>query len=158
MQNEGCADRDPDKTYGLNFVEDGTPANGEKAELITVTFKLKGTSKVSTLTYSQDKGQYIYTQYKQTAADVSEEEMELFENVFVIQTEVKNSGVYHVATLIGSGDGYYACGGKIVPIRWTRETDTSPIVYTYADGTPVEQGIGSSYIAIVPLESSIDFQ
>jgi hypothetical protein len=157
MQNEGCADRDGSKTYGLCFTEDGTP-NGENAKVVTVTFKLKGTSKVSTLTYSEDHGKYIYTQYGDTPADVNEATWELFENVFVILTKVKNDGIYHVATLTGSGEGYYACGGKYIPIRWSRESDTDPFVFTLSDGTQLQQGIGSSYIAIAPLESAVSFE
>ena len=158
MQKKEWTDRDPEKTYGLCFTQDGTPVNGEDANQINITFKLGKAKKTSTLTYSQEDGQYIYTQYGNGVKDVGEDYWEYFENVFVIMTNVQNSGVYHVADLIGSGDGYYACGGKIIPIRWSRETDTSPFIYTHTDGTQLEQGIGSSYIAIVPLQSTVAYQ
>ena len=65
---------------------------------------------------------------------------------------------YHVAELLGTGDGYYACNGKIIPIKWHREKDEEPFTFTLTDGTPLEQGIGNSYIAIVPLISTVEWE
>ena len=56
------------------------------------------------------------------------------------------------------GDGYYACNGKIIPIRWSRGGYRDPFVYTLADGTALELNVGNSYIAIVPLNSPVDYE
>ncbi len=71
---------------------------------------------------------------------------------------VYNDGVYHVAELTGSGEGYFACGGKIIPIQWHREQMSDPITFTLAEGTPLELGVGSSYIAIAPLTSEVTYE
>ena len=107
------------------------------------------------MTYDEEMGRYIYTQY---GRNNPKDDPENFENVFVMLAEVKNKGQYHVANLSGDGDGYYACNGKIIPIKWYHEADDAPFVFTHVDGTPLEQGIGNSYIAIVPLESDVEWE
>ena len=150
--------RDETKEYGLNFTEDGTPADGTDAGKIDIIFNLYGNKKQSTLTYSADLGKYVFTQYGKQIDSVKEENLEAFENVFIILAKVTNKDVYHVADLLGSGDGYYACGGKVIAIRWHHAKESDPITFTLADGTPLFQGIGNSYIAIAPTTSSISFE
>ena len=110
------------------------------------------------MTYDETTGRYIYTQYGKTAADTAEEARETFENVFVMLAEVHNDEVYHVADLDGSGEGYYACNGKIIPIKWQYAVEGEGYTFTLTDGTPLEQGIGNSYIAIAPVESNISWE
>jgi len=150
--------RKTDKDYGLHFTEDGTPEAGEAASKINITFNLKGNKKLTTMTYSEDLGKYIYTQYGKQADSVKEENLEAFENVFVIITKVRNDGVYHVADLLGSGEGYFACGGKIIPVQWHHEAETDAITFTLTNGNPLIQGIGNSYIAIVPTTSTVSYE
>ena len=60
-----------------------------------------------------------------------------------------------MAESVGQGQGYFACEGKIIPIIWNRETNESPFTFTLTDGTPLEQGIGNSYIAMATLDSEV---
>ena len=62
---------------------------------------------------------------------------------------------YQFAELLGSGSGYYACGGKLIKILWHHENAEDPITYTLEDGTPLVQKIGRSYVAIVPTGSTV---
>ena len=110
------------------------------------------------MTYDEELGKYVFTQYGKQIDSVKEEHLEAFENVFVIFTNVVNKDVYHVADLDGSGTAYYACGGQIIEIQWHHEEETDPITFTLTDGTPLTQGIGNSYIAIVPLKSTISYE
>ncbi len=150
--------QDETKTYGLNFAEDGTPADGETANKIDIIFNLYGHKKQSTMTYDPELGCYVFTQYGKGIDSVKDANRETFENVFVVKANVTNKGVYHVADLDGSGEGYFACGGKIIPIKWYHENETDPITFTLEDGTPLVQGIGNSYIAITPLASDIEYE
>ena len=110
---------------------------------------------MSTFTYDETLGKYIYTQY---GKGVSEGNEDYFENVFVILTKVTNQGKYHIAELDGSGDGYYACDGKIIPIKWYHENAEDPFTFTLEDGTPLVQGIGRSYIGVCPLASRVEWE
>ena len=69
-----------------------------------------------------------------------------------------DSNGYHVANLEGTGDGYFACGGKIIPIKWIHENATDDFSFTLADGTPLVQGVGNSYIGICPLKSTVEWE
>ena len=153
---------DTEKDFGLQFTADGTPANGEKASTVNINFILKGHSKSTTMVYDKDLGGYVYQQYGMTMKDDATGEKECFENVIVIVTAVNNkvaSGTtYHVAELEGSGSGYFACGGKLIPINWSRSGPNATFSFTLADGTPLKLGVGSSYIAIAPTTSKISWQ
>ncbi len=143
------------KDYGFKFTEDGTPVGGETANEIKLTFKLDGRSKSTTMVYDAELGKYVYWQFNKEMVDENNGQKEAFENVIVILTKVKTVKPYHVAEMLGSGDAYYACNGKIVKIKWSHASDNDPYVFTYADGTPLEMGVGNTYIAIAPTGSSI---
>lgn len=147
--------QDETKDYGFRFTEDGTPEKGEDALYITVGFTLSGRIKDTVLAYQQDLSAYTMSQYDLPCEDGYYNVPETYENIFVLLCENVNQGVYHVATTVGSGEGYYACGGKIVPITWSRADNTSAFVFTLADGTQLEQGVGNSYIALAPVGSYV---
>ena len=48
------------------------------------------------------------------------------------------------------GRGYYISKGEIVAINWSRETETSPILFTDTDGNELEVNPGKSYIGFAP--------
>ena len=151
-----------EKDFGLTFTADGTPAGGETANTVNIDLILKGYSKVSTMVYDSSLGGYTYQQYGKTMVDDTTGAKECFENVIVIVTTVENKvasgNTYHVAELEGSGSGYFACGGKLISINWKRSGPNAPFSFTHTDGTPLELGVGSSYIAIAPTASQITWQ
>lgn len=153
---------DNEKDFGLQFTADGTPANGETASKVNINFILKGHSKSTTMVYDKDLGGYVYQQYGMTMKDDATGAKECFENVIVIVTVVENKvasgNTYHVADIEGSGSGYFACGGKLVSINWKRSGPNAPFSFTLSDGTPLELGVGSSYIAIAPTTSQISWE
>jgi hypothetical protein len=51
--------------------------------------------------------------------------------------------------LIGEGEGFYACNGQIVPIKWSRDSVNDPFTYTLTDGTPLVMGVGKTYVAVI---------
>ncbi len=144
-----------DTDYGMRFAEAATPANGTAASEVKIVFTLNGRTKTTTMKYDATLDKYIYNQYNKEMVDETNNEPEAFRNVIVILANVVNTNVYHVADLVGSGDGWFACGGKMIPIRWSRSSETAPFVYTLTDGSPLIQGIGSTYIAIAPKASPV---
>ena len=112
--------------------------------------------KNSTLKYDAATGKYVYWQYGQEMVDENNGQAEAFRNVIVLLAVVENDAKnYHIADLYGNGEGYFACGGKMIPIRWTHDGEKDPILFTKQDGTPLELGVGSTYLAIAPKESPI---
>ena len=76
-----------------------------------------------------------------------------YRNVLILQTKQRmvkeDTYTRSYYDLIGEGEGWFACGGQIVPIKWSRADVDSPFVYTLSDGTPVTLGVGTSYIAVI---------
>lgn len=144
-----------DKNYGLNFTEDGTPANGEDAQSIDITITYDGMHKLTTMQYDSELGQYVYYQYKQKMEDQITGVTESFENVVVMFTDIWMNGNYEYTEFTDGGTGYYACGGKIIPIKWSCAGDDQPFEFFTVDGEPISFGVGRTYIAITENGSTV---
>ena len=149
---------DSEKDFGMRFTQDGTPADGETANTVKIDFILYGRSKVTNMVYNTELGAYVYNQYNMEMKDETTGALETFENVFVLLAETTNDAKgLHVSDIEGSGKGYYACGGKIIPITWHRESNFDTFSFKCADGSQLEQGVGNSYVAIAPTTSKISW-
>lgn len=139
---------DEDYENGLSFVRDGTPGDGEPAESIEVSFSGYKTSR---LTYHEDTGLYTMVQHGGDYIDGNTRESVTFTNVLIITADtsvIDNAGRLDVK-LTGEGTGWYANGGRFVEINWSRADLTDHFVYTLADGSPLEVGVGKTYIAVI---------
>ena len=133
---------------GLRFSEDGTPENGEVAETVKVVFN---SGKATTLNYHEDTGIYTAKQYGGSYDDGNTKEPVTFRNVLAIWAPTRvldNYGRLQI-NLIGSGEGYFACGGQYVNIKWSRDSVKDCFHYYLADGSEVQLGEGTTYIAVL---------
>ena len=150
---------DQSRDYGMHWAEDKALTDGQSASTFTLTFSLSSNRKNSIFTYNPETGLYSFTQYNMEMVDGTNGTPLAFRNIFVILaktwTETESGNFYHVSDLIGSGEGYFACDGYMIPIQWHRETEDDVFTFTLTDGTPLEQGVGTSYIAIAPLQSEV---
>lgn len=144
----------PERDYGLLFTEDGTP-DGEDARQINVVLTFHNTKKETIMVYDDALGRYVYHQYGKEMRDQITDEVEAFRNVVVMFTEITLDGIYQTADFNAGGTGYFACGGKIIPITWSCEGDTAPFRFFHEDGTPLEFGQGNTYIAVCTAESPV---
>lgn len=149
---------DTDTSFGLTFTEDGTPAGGETANTVTITLKYGGANKQTTMVYNESTGKYEYNQYGKTMQDADTGETEAFTNVVVMYTDMYNQEGYHYAKFTSGGNGYFACGGKIIPIQWKCAGEDQPFTYYTTDGEPLDFGVGSSYIAITVNNAPVSYQ
>ena len=140
--------------YGLQFADE-INLNGETAKTVKVDFR---GSKSTTLTYDAELGQYKASQYGKNHIDENSGETVSYRNVLVLRAKqwIVKEGSYSRSyyNLIGEGEGYFACDGQIVPIKWSRKSVTDQFSYTLADGTPLTLGVGRSYIGIIHTSSS----
>ena len=145
----------PETDYGLIFAEDGTPAAGEGADKITVTITYNRSRKDTVMIYDADLGKYTYNQYGKLMKDQITGEVECFENVVVMFADIGMNEIYQVTDFTEGGTGYYACGGKIIPITWSCDGESSPFRFFSEDGEQIPFGQGSTYIAITQYESNV---
>ena len=136
-------------TYPQMFTDDGTPAAGTAAEKITVKYSYY---KTAAFTYDSATGKYLVGQYGKAYVDGNTGEQVGVTNVLILETSIgvisgDTAGRLSVK-LTGSGDGTYCCGGKSVPIRWSKTGRDSPFVYTLTDGSRLVLGRGTSYVCI----------
>ena len=153
---------DEEADYGLLFTEDGTPAAGEAADVINVKIVYGRSNKMTILEYNPDLGKYhyggIYYEKKIMHTDEVTEEPEAFENVVIMHANITTNGIYHVADFVAGGTGYYACGGKIIPITWTCDGEDQPFRFFTAEGESLAFGEGSTYIAIAHPDSPVTWE
>jgi len=140
--------------FGLSFIDEPV-MHGEKADEIVVTFN---GGKTYTLTHNEEKGLYEGAEYGMKHVDAENEEVITYRNVFVLFTsQYKGEKGLSYYDLIGSGEGYFACDGEIIPIKWTRESVEEPFRYTMENDSNLVLGVGNSYIAIVSNVGSIEY-
>ena len=143
-------------SFGFEFQE-GIQLKGEKAEEITITFKGTKTTK---MLYDASTGLYKMVQHKKDNVDGNTDQALTFKNILVLYTEMwlSPNGVNVFHETLGSGEGYAAINGQIVPILWSRPTVTDPYTYTLADGTPLVLDVGTTYLALVGAKHPIAYQ
>jgi 3-oxoacyl-[acyl-carrier protein] reductase len=139
-------------TPALTFVEDATPV-GEAVYELEVRFS---GYKTAYFTYVEESKTYLVSQSLNGRSmapytDGNNSEQQAFTNVLVLFAEGKvldNEGRLSV-DLVGSGEGYFICGGKYIEITWEKASFAAPFVYKDADGKDVPLGIGRSYVCVL---------
>ena len=152
--------KDHNEGYSLSytFAPDGTPAEGERAWEVRVPFS---SYKTGVFTYDEATGKYFVEEYGAPLVDGNNGQQVAVTNVITIRTSCKaidSVGRMRIDLAGYSGDGWFACGGKIIPITWAKKDLSSPITYAKADGTPLTLGQGSSYVNIIPLSNAVTAQ
>ncbi|MCS4277509.1 hypothetical protein M2390_002715 [Mycetocola sp. BIGb0189] len=78
-------------------------------------------------------------------------------NVIVLRVNIDNQyqGVPKTV-LIGSGTGYVATGGQVIPVTWSKTEATAPITLTTEAGEPILLAPGNAWVELVPLISGAE--
>ena len=108
--------------------------------------------------YNPETGLYEGYQQGGDYIDGNTGDVMTFKNVIVLHARTSSDGYRMFADLVGTGNGYFACNGEKVAIKWSRKSAKQPFVYTLADGTPIELGVGTTYVGILPTTSSVTFE
>ena len=135
--------------FGLKFDED-VVLFGADAQSVEVRFRENG--KKSTFTYHGDTGDYTMKQMGSNYIDANTDQKVHFENILVLETKVKtidNYGRLSQELEDKSGNGYFACNGRIIPICWSRDDAEEPFRFTDMDGNPITLSVGKTYVAVV---------
>ena len=140
---------------GLTFADDGTPAGGSPASVVTVPFS---NYKTGRFVYDETRSAYLVEEYGAPYVDGNTGEQVAVTNVIVVQTWCRYTGdsLGHMdVDVVGEGDGWFACGGVGIPIRWSKPDRESPMTYTTQAGAPLVLGRGQTYVNVVPLDAVV---
>ena len=148
-----------DTTYGLLFSVEAAKQCTSSAKDFTVLYSGNSACNFST-NFAYDEGSGLYkVSMNKGGSDYSEYIDEAggsirFKNVIVLSVNVNdtNDDKGHVAmNFVGSGTGYFCCGGNCVEINWSRDSISSPFHYTLADGSNLALGVGKTYVSVCDL-------
>lgn len=122
-------------------------------EEITASFSNYYESK---FTYNKKLKAYLKDHNGESHIDGKTEKQLSFENVIILQTEVKN---YQNTVLVEldwkGGTGYYATNGTVRKILWEKKSEASPIEFFDLDKKPIKINTGKSYIGVGASEVKI---
>ena len=143
--------------YGFHFTDE-TMTAGEAAGQITIWFYNNG--KKTVMNYDESTGLYAMYQHGADSVDGNDKSPITFRNIVVLEadTHVKDKKGHLETQMTGTGKGYYARDGRIIPITWSRESNSDHYVYTDAEGNPISFGIGKTYVAITPDGSPFSYK
>lgn len=145
-----------DYTTAQQFVEDGTPTAGSSAKDIDVVMSQY---KHTAFQYDEATGSYGVNEFSQPYIDEVTGEQIHVENVLILQTEIsvnEESALGHLSVVLtGKGSGYYACGGKYMPITWEKKDVEDQQRFYDADGNQIKLGIGKTYVCIIDKSRNI---
>lgn len=154
-QNDIRTEMIPTMDYGMTFADDGTPEGGETAENITVTITVNQYKKDTSMIYDAGLNKYVYNQYEKAMVDGKTGEPEAFRNVLILTGTIFYDGPFQRLNMLEGGTGWYACGGKAIPIKWGSYEEDTPLWFRTMDDQPLVLGKGNTYVAITQTGSKI---
>ncbi len=103
----------------------------------------------SRFTYDAKLKSYLKNHNGEPHMDGKSNKQLAFDNVIILQTEVKNyQGTVLVEIDWKGGTGYYATKGTVRQILWEKESEASPIKLYDLDKKPIKINTGKSYIGV----------
>lgn len=141
--------------YGYQFTIYDAIEEGSAATSVSVQFRKNG--KLTTFAYDEALGSYRASQYSKEMTDGNTGEAVTFENLLVLEVSTTSDGKYVFMDLTGHGSGWFASGGKMIPIQWSRDSNKVPFTFTTASGEPITFKTGHTYIGLVPTGSPVSF-
>ena len=140
-------------TYKMNFAANATPAGGENCAAVIVPFS---NSKSTTFRYDRDSRLYMAEQYGGAMIDGNDNSQIAVSNVIILKTSctvIDDAGRMKID--LSSGEGWFACGGKVIPITWKKGNCDQQLRYYTMDGKSLTLEQGKSYVCIIPLTRDI---
>lgn len=145
-----------DYSYDMKFAPALTPV-GEDALNITVPFSYY---KTGLFTYDEHTSKYLVSEYGKPYVDGNSGAQVSVTNLFILKTSsapIPGDELGRMRVELEGGQGWYAYGGKYIPIQWEKEAPSGQLRYLNADGSPLTLCQGNSYVCIVPRNSNVTF-
>lgn len=153
LAQQGLEEHSQGYAYQAVFADDATPPGGRSAVTVTVPFS---TYKTGVFRYDEAAGTYLVEEYGQPYVDGNDGSQVSVTNLLVLQatcTVVDDAG--RVDVDLSSGKGWFACGGRIIPINWEKGGPENQFRYTTETGSPLTLGRGRSYVCVIPTSKTV---
>lgn len=141
-------------TAPMHFTQDGTPADGTPANTVTVYHY---GNKATLFRYDASTKKYLVEEYGGAYIDGNTGEQIAVTNVLALRAKMADSGdsYNHVYVTLDEGDGWFACGGQLIPITWKKGGYGDPLTYYTQDGEPLNLGVGKTYVNVIPATAAV---
>lgn len=153
LAKQGLEEHSAGYRYEMTFADDGTPAGGSAATTVTVPFS---SYKTGVFRYYPTGGLYMAEEYGEPYIDGNDGSQIGVTNLLVLQTTctvVDDAGRVNVD--LSSGKGWFACGGRMIPINWEKGAAENQFQYTTETGDPLTLGRGKSYVCVIPTSKTV---
>jgi len=151
-------DHAEDYVYEMQFSDEVTLSEGKQATKIIVPYS---DYKTGVFTYDPQTGKYLTEEYGQKHVDGNTGEQLSVTNVLILKTKckrIKDDSAGRITVDLSTGDGWFAYGGQIIPIQWSKDGVNGQLVYKTLNGDLVTLGAGNSYVNIIPIENDITIE
>ena len=143
--------------FDLEF-SDEMELSGESAATVTVPFSYY---KTGLFEYDAHNDEYLVSEYGQPYVDGNSGAQVGVTNLLILKTDcgvIPGDKLGRMYVVLEGGQGWYAYGGKYVPITWSKEAPGGQICYYGEDGSPLTMAAGNSYVCVVPRNSAVTFE
>lgn len=147
-------EHDADWTSPLDFTGDGTPEGGSSAKTVMVSHY---GNKATLFRYDDASQKYLVEEYGGAYIDGNTGEQIAVTNVLALRARMADmqDGYGHVSISLDKGDGWFACGGKVIPITWKKGAYNEALTYYTEDGKPLVLGQGKTYVNVIPATAEV---
>lgn len=142
----------PQFNYSTGLAESSAAERGEELSSLNVFF-----SRISDPIWQWDEQQGVFTRLQNSnlAPHLSSSGAQISAvNVVVLQVRIEVIQDVPTTQLIGEGEGVIATGGKVLPIRWSKQAPDRPIELSDASGARVLLAPGQTWVELIPSELS----
>ena len=137
-------------SYEMSFAPEVELRDGESAVTVTVPFSRY---KTGVFRYDETTGKYLVEEYDAPYIDGNDGSQVAATNLLILKTScrvIPGDAEGRLDVELNGGEGWYACGGVMVPILWAKGDREGQIKYYTDNGAPLTLQTGNSYVCIVP--------
>lgn len=138
----------------------GTGEKGEDPRIVANNLSLKySNNQITSYQYDAENRYYLRFMDGKAHLDKSTAQQLHYKNVIIQKIENYSLDSYGRQDLntVSYGEGYYITNGYALPITWEKMKRDEQTVYKYLNGTQVKVNDGNTFIQIIPITTTPEF-
>lgn len=116
-------------------------------------------NQTTSYTYDSENKYYLRFMDEKQHLDKTTRQQLHYKNIIIEKVENYDLDSYGRQDLetVGDGEGYYITNGYALPITWQKANRDSKTIYKYLDGSKVVVNDGNTFIQIIPITTTPEF-